>query len=123
MSVESAIINALTPIVTVVEPIIYNGKEKEYIVFNYDEIPAHAESTAYALKMLVQVHLFMPFKKNPNTIKRQIADALQAAEFTYPSITNASDSEGQHYVFECEYAQAVTHIEPTVGEDESSGNV
>ena len=104
MSLEATIRAALQPIVPVVEPEVYTGEQLEYIVFNYDELFFYAESTAKERRCLVQVHLFLPRKVNPLQKKRQIANALADAGFTYPTINDASDGDGQHYVFECEYA-------------------
>ena len=46
---------------------------------------------------------FLPAKVNPLERKRQLRQALIAAGFTAPTITPASDDDGQHYVFECEW--------------------
>ena len=67
-----------------VAPIEYTGKSEEYIVWN------------------VQVHYFLPNGKNPDPMKVQICQALQAADFTTPAIQDANEAAGQHYVFECE---------------------
>ena len=104
MSLESVIRTGLQPIVPVVEPNLYTGDATEYIVFNYDEIFFYAEGTAKERICLVMVHWYMPKKENPLEKKKQIAQALANSGFTYPTINNASDGDGQHYVFECEYA-------------------
>lgn len=104
MNIDERIITALSPIVPEIAPILYEGDSLEYIVFNYDEVFAYAESTAKARRCLVQVHYYLPFGQNPNTKKRLIARALNDAGFTYPAIYNASDRSGQHYTFQCEYA-------------------
>ena len=103
MSIDATIKNAITPIVPIVKPNIYTGSETEYIVFNYSELPTlHADSCPRAIRYLVQVHWFLPLKANPNTKKRRIKNALLDAGFTYPSVIDASDGEGQHFTFECE---------------------
>ncbi len=104
MNIDERIITALKPIVPAIEPILYEGDSLEYIVFNYDEVFFYAESTAKVRRCLVQVHYYLPFNQNPNAKKRQIAQALNEAGFTYPSIYNASDKSGQHYTFQCEIA-------------------
>ena len=104
MSLEETIKTALQPLVQVVVPNVYTGDQLEYIVFNYDELFFYAESTAKERRCLVQVHWYLPQKVNPRQKKRQIANALADAGFTYPTINDASDGDGQHYVFECEYA-------------------
>jgi len=101
MSVEQTIITTLTPIVSTVVPDIYQGNAKEFITFNYSEYQQYAESTSYAITYSVQVHYFAPLKTNVLTKKNQIAVALNGAGFTFPSIINANDKDGQHYVYEC----------------------
>ena len=102
-SVEQRIRDALLPIVPVVEPLLYKGSAKTYIVFNYDSIGAvFAESTLAEQRELIQVHLYLPHGKNPVSLKRRIAVALVKAGATYPMITSAGDDQGQHYVFETE---------------------
>lgn len=107
VNLDERIMDALSTIVPEIEPILYEGDSLEYIVFNYDEIFHYSESTADTRRCLVQVHYYLPFNMNPNAKKRQIANALHSAGFTYPSIYNASDKNGQHYTFECEYADGV----------------
>lgn len=85
----------------------YHGKELEYVVWNYYQISSvYAEDLPAAARYPTQVHYYLPHGKNPNTGKLQLQRALFDAGFTWPSITNASDSEGQHYVLECEYVNA-----------------
>lgn len=104
MSIDAKIRTALTPVVSVVKPNVHTGSDTEYIVFNYTELPTlHADNVPHAIRYLVQVHWYLPTNVNPNTKKKQIKQALLNADFTYPSVTNASDSEGQHFVFEMEY--------------------
>ena len=86
-------------------PNVYTGEELRYLVYNYYVIPqVYAEATAHAARYSVQLHLYLPHKENPNAVKLAIINACVAAGFTFPSMTNASDKEGQHYVFEFEYA-------------------
>ena len=60
---------------------------------------------------LVQVHLYAPHEKNTVKLRREISRRLVSVGFTRPSITPASDERGQHYVFECESAEAVEEAE------------
>lgn len=104
MSIDSAIRNAITPIIPIVKPNVYTGSETEYCVFNYTELPTlHGDNSPHAIRYLVQVHWFLPTGTNPNAKKKQIKNALMNAGFTYPSVINASDGDGQHFVFECQY--------------------
>lgn len=101
-SIEKRIRSALLPIIPIVAANQYTGDALTYVVFNYDETGAgFAESTAYAVLCLVQVHLFLPLNDNPRSLKNAIRAALGALG-TFPSITNASDGSSQHYVFEFE---------------------
>lgn len=56
---------------------------------------------------LVQVHLYAPLEKNTRAYRREISRRLVAAGFTRPTVTPASDKNGQHYAFECEIAGGV----------------
>lgn len=103
MTTDAAIKAALETILPLY-PNKYTGTELEYIVYNYSTIPeVFADSVPHAARYLVQVHLYLPDKKNPNPYKLAISRALKEHGFTWPSITNASDGDGQHYTFECSY--------------------
>src|SRR5574344_126836 len=110
MSINSTIRAALETMVQSVNSIVNTGSETEYIVFNCTELPDElGDNEPHAIRYLVQIHWFVPWRTesgaaiNPNTKKKQIKRALLNADFTYPSTTNASDGEGQHFVFETEY--------------------
>ena len=101
--IDGALREALTPIVGLVKPNLYDGAATEYIVFNYDEVGVlNADDRPRAVVYRVMVHLYLPHGENPQTKKNAIREALHDAGATWPEITNASDSEGQHYVFEFE---------------------
>lgn len=104
MSCDEAINSAFGEILPLF-PNVYTGEELRYLVYNYYVIPqVYAEATAHAACYSVQLHLYLPHKENPNTLKIAIISACVVGGFTFPSMTNASDKEGQHYVFEFEYA-------------------
>lgn len=50
----------------------------------------------------VQVHLFAPLNHNCIRQVKKTKQVLFAAGFTWPSVIDATDQDGQHYVFECE---------------------
>lgn len=106
MSVDEVLNTALSHAAPVpAYPNTYTGQLLEYLTWNYTEIPeVYAEKIPRACRYLIQVHYFLPHKKDPNPMKHLLRFALFNAKCTWPSITNASDKEGQHYVFECEYA-------------------
>lgn len=104
MSCDEAINDAFGEILPLF-PNVYTGEDLRYLVYNYFVIPqVYAEHVAHAARYSVQLHLYLPHKENPNAVKLAIINACVAAGFTFPSMTNASDKEGQHYVFEFEYA-------------------
>ena len=104
-NVDDALILALDPLFPDrVFPNVYTGDALEYVVTNYTAIPqVFAERQPAAQRYLVAVHYYLPDKINPNPKKLAISNVLFGQGFTWPSIENASDSEGQHWVFECEY--------------------
>jgi hypothetical protein len=108
MNLDERIRTALSGICDVIVPQVYTGTALEYIVFNYSEYPlAFADNAPQAVGYSVQIHLFVPLKVNPNAKKESIKSALFSAGFSYPSIQDVTDNEGQHWVFECEYLMGV----------------
>jgi hypothetical protein len=105
MSLNTVIRAAITPIVPECVPDQYTGTATEYCTFNYSEIPdSFGDESPEAIRYLVQLHYFLPTGTNPHAKKKQLKNALLSAGFTYPSVTNASDSDGQHIIFETEYS-------------------
>jgi len=87
-----------------VYPIVNTGGGTEYFVWNYSVIPTlWAESRPNAARYLVQAHYYCPHRKNPQATILAAERALVDAGFTWPSLTDASDEDGQHWVLECEY--------------------
>lgn len=108
MSIDATIRTALTPIVPIVKPNVHTGSETEYIVFNYSEYPLEfADNAPKMIGYSVQVHYFCPMNKNPNTIKNSIQNSLFTAGFSYPSIQDVTDEEGQHYVFQTTFEELI----------------
>lgn len=85
-------------------PQLYTGPLLTYVVWNYSIINAlWAEGMPQAAIYLVQVHLYCPHKENPTEAILALSAALSDAGLTMPRVTDASDSEGQHWTLECEY--------------------
>lgn len=105
--IDAVIRNAITPIVSTCIPYMLDDADNhatEYCTFNYSEFGGlFAGSTADVITYVAQLHYFCPKKTDPNAKKRQIRNALITAGFTVPSVLNASDSEGQHYIFDFRY--------------------
>lgn len=103
MSCDEAI-NAAFGEILPLYPNVYTGDALTYLVYNYYVIPeVYANSVSHASRYSVQLHFYLPHKENPNAIKLAIINACISGDFTYPSMMNASDKDGQHYVFEFEY--------------------
>lgn len=104
MSIEAAIIDAVTPIVAVCVPTLYEGEEAEYCEMNTEEVPtAYGDDVPHAIRYLVQVHYyFPPVGHNPNATKKALRRTLGGLGGTWPTITNASDEVSGHLVFEFE---------------------
>ena len=86
-------------------PTVYTGEEREYIVTSHMTIPAvFADGKPGAARHLCTVRYFLPWKVNPNATLLRIQEALSDADFTWPTVTDISDKEGQGYALECEYA-------------------
>ena len=108
MNLDARIRTALTGICDVVVPQVYTGDAQEYIVFNYSEYPLEfADNAPHTVGYSIQVHLFMPLKANPNAKKNNIQNSLFTAGFSYPSIQDVTDEEGQHYVFLTTYEELI----------------
>lgn len=109
MSIEARIVEAFDGLMnSPAAANTYKGPDAEYITFNYTEIPDDfGDDDAGHYRALVQVHYFAPQELNTRETRREITRRIVAAGFTRPSITPASDANGQHYVFECEDAEAV----------------
>lgn len=101
---DERIRGAVTPIVPELAPGVYTGNKAEYCTWNATEMPAVlGDGLAHRVRYLVQVHWFLPLNSRPYAKKQALRRALMGtAGFTAPSITDATDREGQHYVFEFE---------------------
>ena len=101
---DSKIRTAVEPLVPVCVHGIYIGETEEYCTFNYSEIPAgFGDNRPHAVRHLVQLHWFLPLKQRPPPKKKALRRALMSVRgFTAPIITDATDGDGQHYVYEFE---------------------
>ncbi len=104
MTINQAIIAAVTPIVPVCVPDFYTGTETTYCTFGYMESPQEfGEEMPSAMVYLAQLHFHCPLGCNPTATKKALKRALATGDFTYPTVTDASDLDGFHFVFEFEY--------------------
>ena len=101
MSVESKIKTALNSLGYKIYPGNYNGADETYFVFNHNTMPDDfGDNKPQHERALVQVHLFCPHEFNSVKLRKDTKAALLGAGLTYPSMTNAGDEDGQHWVFE-----------------------
>ena len=107
MTLNERIIAVVTPIVPVCVPdrLVTEAGEtppERYCTFNYTELPDGLGDNCAALtRALVQVHYFAPLRESTIKTRHALRDAIAAVDdFTLPSIENATDATGQHYVLE-----------------------
>lgn len=107
MTLNERIIAVVTPMVPVCVPDLLVTEAGEtpperYCTFNYAELPdGLGDNCASLTRALVQVHYYAPLKDSTLAVRRALRDAIAAVDdFTLPSIENATDETGQHYVLE-----------------------
>lgn len=107
MTLSSLIRKTVLPIVEVCVPDEYKTEAgvdpaKVYCTFNFFELPEGiGDDCAFFTRAAVQLHLFTPLKTPTTALRRRLWAALAAVEdFSLPTVENASDDIGQHYVFE-----------------------
>lgn len=108
MTIEKRIRDALLTFGDPVQKGIYLGTGEKWFTFGYTTVPeVYGDDRPDAVRHLIDVHFFAPWTYD--TAKRipKVCLALESAGFTYPVVTSAGDQEGQHIVFDCEYAGGV----------------
>lgn len=102
-AINEEIIAAVTPVVPVCVPDLYDGNAEAYCTFNYTEVPdVFGDDEPHQIRYLVQLHYYCPTGENSLATRRALFRAILDADFTAPEIENASDETDQHYVFEFE---------------------
>ena len=103
MTVNQALRKAILPLVPVCEPDDYYGDATEYCTFVYDDAPdVFADGLPAVITHSVILNWYLPHGIDPIEKKKEICRALWFAGFTYPYVTNVSDSVSQRYTFETE---------------------
>lgn len=107
MSINSSILSVAQEYAPCYTWDAYEGSLDErlsrYFVFNYETLPcSFGDDDAPYERYLIQLHYFCPRGENTVKLRKKIKRSLVEAGFTFPSETNVSDSDGQHYVFEFE---------------------
>lgn len=108
MTINDQIRSALEPIGW---PIVADNMSpgfSKFFVFNYTSLPDNfGDNEPQHERYLVQIHLFAPHKENTVRVRKQCKQCIFEAGFTFPSMVDASDETGQHWVFEFEVAVEV----------------
>ena len=90
-------------------PQSYTGKEKNYIVYNYDSDHGadFGDDEPECVLVSVQVHLYLPLSANFQSLRKQIRNSLYKGGFTYPSVTEIreEDTQMRHLAFECQFIE------------------
>lgn len=108
MSMNQKIIGTLSDFGFPVAPDMYVGEKETYFVFQYSTSPDNfADDEPKVERYLLQIHFYCPPGKNVLQIRTKIKQNLFAVGFSWPDEVNASDQDGQHYVFECETVEGV----------------
>lgn len=113
MTINERIINAVTPVVPVCVPEPYDPDEGEasttFCTFTYTEIPDSfgdngPEVIRYLCKVTLRAPLVGPNGQSNNTmaLRRQLRQAIAAADFTYPTVENLTDDTEQRFDYEFE---------------------
>lgn len=101
MTVNQALREAILPLVPVCEPDDYGGDATEYCTFAYDDQPTfYADGVPFWVEKSVELNWYLPNGIDPISKKKQICNAIVAAGFSFPVISNLSDDASQHYLYE-----------------------
>lgn len=81
-----------------------DNRPARYLVFNYTELPQNfGDNDSPYVRYLIQLHYFCPLLENSRSVRRKIKNAIKTEEdFTPPQVADATDAEGQHFIFEFE---------------------
>lgn len=102
-TVNERLRTALLPIVPIVEPDEYKGDEPEYIVFTMSDIPVYfGDDKPQFIRHIISVNWYLPPGIDYVATKRRIANALDAAGFSHPTIVPIGDEQGPAFCFETE---------------------
>lgn len=101
MTVNQALREAILPLVPVCEPDNYGGDATEYCTFVYDDQPTlFADGVPFFIEKKVELNWYLPNGIDPVKKKKQICDAIIAAGFSFPVVSNLSNDVSQYYLFE-----------------------
>ena len=83
-----------------------------YYTFSCDSFGAnYGDDEPGCERCLAHIHLFAPLNQDCFRQIRDTKRALFRAGFTWPEVADATDQDGQHFVFECETVQPIEEDE------------
>ena len=108
MTINERIIQAVTPVVSVCVPDLYDPNQEnaadEFCVFSYTETPDFfADNTPQICRYTISLVWAMPIKRQSMRKKKDLTAALLSAGFDVLGVYNVSDEDFQQYEFELEY--------------------
>lgn len=108
MTVEARIVRALEVFGDPVENALHTSEEERYYVFYVSRFGTlYADDEPNAETVNVQVHFFAPLEENIVGYIKDTANALRDAGFLWPEITDATDKDGRHIVFETQWLEGL----------------
>lgn len=108
MTVESRIVNALKAFGDPVENGPHTGTDERYYCFYLSRIGTlYCDDDPEAEKAMIQIHLFAPLTENVSKRIRETQRALRDSGFLWPVVTDASDRDGRHIVFETQWLEGI----------------
>ena len=109
MSLVERIKAAVTPIVPEFAADAYTGDADSYCVFNATEMPdSFGNNRPRAIRYLAQLHWYFPLRTDTRVTKRALRAAIGGLRScTWPTVTDATDREGGHLVFEFDAIEGI----------------
>ena len=108
MSLNERIIQALAPAGIPCVPDTHAPDGGTYYTFAYNTAPAAWGNNSPDAEICdVSVHLWGAAGVNLLALRLRTRQLLHAGGFTWPYEVNASDEDGQHYLYECQIPQPV----------------
>lgn len=112
MSVNEILRAALAPTGLICVPDTHVPGADTYYTFSYNVVPeAWGNNSPDAEICDVSVHLWGPVDKNLLALRERTRRLLRGAGLTSPFEIDASDEDGQHFLYECQVLQPVSKEE------------
>lgn len=114
MTLDEKLVAAVSPVVAICRPSSYlpapGDEPEEYCTYNRAEFPrVHSAGAPRRLVQLYQLHYYRRDRADPRPTLNRLKHEIFASWFSYPSVTDASDADGQHWVLEFEGSEVVRY--------------